>query len=83
MIEQENTIRICMGSSCAVRGNGENLRLIRNWLEEQKIPADVQLSGVLCQGRCKDGPNIIINDRHYSGVRPAALEDLLQLALRR
>ncbi len=76
-------IVICLGSSCFSRGNGENVRVVENYLVENayRDDVDVELSGTLCTGRCSDGPNVIINDECYSKVDPGVMLDLLKRLL--
>ena len=44
-MNQKNQIIICMGSSCFSRGNRVNLELIKAWLSERKIEAEVGFKG--------------------------------------
>lgn len=77
MNEPKHTISICMGSSCAARGNMKNLTRIRNYLRESGIEAEVALRGALCSNACTTGPNMTIDGTEYHGVDPASLDDLL------
>ncbi len=71
------TITICMGSSCFSRGNSANAEVIQNFITENGIENQVQIKGCLCEGKCKNGPNIRINDKLYTDVSPETLHDLL------
>jgi len=71
------TIVICMGSSCFSRGNNRNIEVIQRFLKTREIPAGMELSGRLCEGHCKDGPNITINGKMYHGVDPIVITGLL------
>ena len=55
-----STIKVCMGSSCFARGNSKNLQIIQNFLENNNISAEVELTGLRCCDCCFKGPNIII-----------------------
>ncbi len=70
-------IVICMGSSCFARGNEENLRVIENFIEENGVDAQIELSGKCCVGECSDGPNIIIDGVCHHRVGREMLIDLL------
>ena len=63
-------IVVCLGSSCFARGNEENIRVVEAYLKENSYQddVDVELSGTLCQGRCADGPNVIVDGKIYSKV---------------
>ena len=55
-------IVVCIGSSCFSRGNERNVEVIQKYLEEHhlKDEVDVELEGSLCQGRCADGPIVVV-----------------------
>jgi NADH:ubiquinone oxidoreductase subunit E len=71
-------ITICMGSSCFSRGNNRNIEVIQGYIQTGKLPSDVHLSGHLCQGHCRSGPNLTLNDKMFHEVNPIALIGLLQ-----
>jgi len=78
MPESPNTqITICMGSSCFSRGNGRNIEVIQDYLASHGLPPAVELTGHLCQGHCKSGPNITINGKLYHEVDPIVIIGLL------
>ena len=76
----KNQITICMGSSCFSRGSRINLELIKAWLSERKIEAEVNFKGQLCTGLCNKGPILIINDHTYQDVQPANVINILKTA---
>lgn len=75
------TIEICMGSSCFARGNSENLQSIEAFLSENGLGDRVELIGHLCLGRCKEGPNIRIAGKDYSGLTPDCVIDVIKSEL--
>ncbi len=77
----ETVITLCMGSSCFSRGNNLNAEMIESYLADHGIAGRVEVRGCLCEGRCKDGPNIRINGQLLQGVRPGMLADLLDHTL--
>ena len=76
-------IVICIGSSCFSRGNTKNVETAEKYLEENgyKDEVDVDLSGSRCQGRCADGPIVVIDDRVYTKVDTGLMLDLLRQTL--
>ncbi|MBU1082260.1 MAG: (2Fe-2S) ferredoxin domain-containing protein [Spirochaetes bacterium] len=82
MNDSPTVIAICMGSSCYARGNARNADIIQRWLAREGIEARVELTGTLCEGLCREGPNLRIGERAYRGVDPAAIEDILEHELR-
>lgn len=66
-----------MGSSCFSRGNRINLRLIKSYIDNKGIEAEVNLAGCRCAGECTRGPAIRIDNRLFVGVDRGVLLDLL------
>ena len=72
------TITVCMGSSCFSRGNSTNTEIIQKFIEENNLTESVQVRGCLCEGECKNGHNVRIDDKLFSHVYSEGLIDLLQ-----
>lgn len=73
-----SVIKVCMGSSCFARGNAKNLQLIQNFLEQNNIDAEVELTGLRCCNQCSCGPNITIDDEEYHELDQGSLLDILE-----
>ena len=71
-------ITVCIGSSCFARGNELNVEVIQKYLEEHhlKDEVDLELQGALCQGRCADGPIVVVDDQIYTKVDRGVMLDL-------
>jgi len=78
MNEEAAVIAICMGSSCFARGNARNAEVIQRWLADHHYAGRIEFTGTLCEGLCREGPNLRIGDRVYRGVDPAAIEGILE-----
>lgn len=74
----KDVVKICMGSSCFSRGNKENLEKIKTFLSDNNIDSDISLTGNLCEGQCKSGPNIFVNDKLYTNVTPDKIGKMLE-----
>ncbi|HIS36703.1 TPA: (2Fe-2S) ferredoxin domain-containing protein [Candidatus Scatousia excrementigallinarum] len=70
-------ITVCMGSSCFARGNAQNLEFIENYIKENGLEAEIELSGARCEGKCATGPNVIINGTEYNEVDEDKLKEIL------
>ena len=75
MIKPE--ITICMGSSCFARGNAQNLAFIEEYLKENSLEANIELTGSRCDGNCALGPNIIVNGIIYNEVDEEKIKEIL------
>ena len=73
-------ITVCIGSSCFARGNELNVEVIQKYLEENhlKDEVDLELQGALCQGRCADGPIVVVDDQIYTKVDRGVMLDLMK-----
>lgn len=76
----ELNISVCMGSSCFARGNNENLEFIENYIKENNLDAEIDLSGTRCEGKCASGPNINVNGVEYSEVDTDKIKSILSEA---
>ena len=76
-------IVICLGSSCFARGNAENLRDLKAYLERNNIGVNFRACGTLCVRNCPSGPTIAINGNKYGYVKPGTAIALLERELRR
>lgn len=64
--QTSHKITICMGSSCFAHGNQIILEQVQKFLAENKFDSEVELTGSLCQGRCKDGPTMMIDGKVFT-----------------
>ena len=73
-------IEICLGSSCFARGNEKNLRIIEEFIAENRLTDEVDLilDCSLCKGNCSKGPNITFNNKLYSEMDQLTTRRLLQ-----
>jgi len=74
----ETIITVCMGSSCFSRGNNINVEIIERFLQERNLFARIEIRGCLCDGHCKEGPNIRFGEELLQGVEPGMMLDLLE-----
>ena len=75
-----NTIRVCRGTACHVRGGKTILKLVKQHLgiEEGETTADLEytLETVACIGVCALAPSMMINQQVYGGMNPKKVGQL-------
>ena len=71
-------IKICMGSACFAKGNQENLKLIKDFIEKNNQDSKVTIMGNLCENKCEIGPRIIINNKEYVNITTDKLNEILE-----
>jgi NADH:ubiquinone oxidoreductase subunit E len=71
------TIALCMGSSCFARGNQAVLETLEDMIADNGWADRIHLSGLRCENKCSEGPNIKIDGHLYQGLDTGALMDLI------
>jgi NADH-quinone oxidoreductase subunit E len=78
-----NTIRICRGTACHVRGTNSNLRTVEKLLgiKEGETTDDFKFSleTVACLGTCFLAPVMMVNRNYYGKMTPGKAETILKL----
>ncbi|MBN2611182.1 MAG: NAD(P)H-dependent oxidoreductase subunit E [Bacteroidales bacterium] len=77
----ENTIRVCLGTACYVRGGKDVLKALSDELkigvgettEDRKFSLEVGR----CFGACGLAPVIMINDEVFQKVKPSRINEIL------
>jgi NADH:ubiquinone oxidoreductase subunit E len=77
----ENTIRVCLGTACYVRGGKKIIEKLKEILgvevggttEDRKFTLEV----MRCIGACGLAPAMLINDKIYKQVNPEKLSSIL------
>lgn len=76
MADKRIEIIVCMGSSCFARGNQQNLEFIENYIKEHNLEAKIELGGSRCEGKCAEGPNIIVNGVEYKQINEEKIKQI-------
>jgi len=75
------SVIICMGSSCFSRGNNRNIEVIQSLAENSGGGAAIETRGHLCEGLCRNGPNLLIDGRLYQQADPVTVAGALNYHL--
>jgi NADH:ubiquinone oxidoreductase subunit E len=78
MAEKNQTIVICMGSSCFSRGNKKLVHMIQDFLKENHLQDEVTLKGAHCMSHCDKGPVMKVNDEMIFNITEETLLDTLE-----
>lgn len=71
-------IKVCLGSSCYVRGNDKMLAFLEDYIQKNNKAVVVELTGCRCTDMCQDGPNIFIDGKKYSHLKEDEIVKLLE-----
>lgn len=76
-MSEKINITVCLGSACFARGNEDHLEYIEDYIAEHNLDAKIEIAGSRCEGKCADGPNIIINGKLYNNMTAVKLKEIL------
>ena len=62
-------IKICVGSSCHLKGSPEIVELLTNAVKENGLENEVTLTGSFCIGKCnREGVTVQVDDNVHVGI---------------
>ena len=69
-------IRVCVGSSCYLKGSQEIVGLLQKAVAEHHFEDKVSLQGTLCIGKCnRVGVSLQVDDDVFVGITPENFEE--------
>lgn len=75
-------IKICVGSSCHLKGSEELIRAFQDKLKDGDLDEYVMLSGSFCLGRCnRNGVTVSVNDNIYEGITKDGFQEFFSSAV--
>ena len=60
--EEKTTVRVCVGTSCFLRGSQNLLTTLIHRIEEEGLEELVDVSATFCSEHCDRGPTVHVND---------------------
>jgi NADH:ubiquinone oxidoreductase subunit E len=70
-----------MGSACFSRGSTSAVHAVQEYVKSKGLEGDVEITGTLCQQKCREGPNIVVDGECLGGIDPATLPAILDARL--
>lgn len=62
-------IKVCVGSSCHLKGSPEIIELLQKSVEEHNLGEEVTLAGSFCIGKCnRQGVTLQVDDDIHVGI---------------
>ncbi|MGI6168927.1 MAG: (2Fe-2S) ferredoxin domain-containing protein [Christensenellales bacterium] len=55
-------LRVCIGSSCHLKGSAEVVAALRRLITENKLDDRVELTGSVCLKNCTEAVSVLVND---------------------
>ena len=73
------TVRVCIGSSCHLKGSYEIVELLQKAIEEYHLENEVTLAGSFCLGKCsRTGVSVQIDEEVHIGVTREDFKEFLR-----
>ena len=73
------TIKVCIGSSCHLKGSYEIVELLQKAVEEYHLEEQVTLAGSFCLGKCsRVGVTVQVDDEVHVGVTKEDFKEFLR-----
>jgi NADH:ubiquinone oxidoreductase subunit E len=67
-------LKVCVGSSCHIRGGAKTLKVFKSLIEERELYHEVELSADLCLENCLQAPNVVVDGTTFGGITPDKAE---------
>lgn len=61
-------VRVCIGSSCHLRGSYDIINLMKSHIEENNLVDKVNVAAAFCLGKCGEGVSVKVDEQVISGV---------------
>ena len=62
------TVRVCVGSSCHLRGSYAVIEELKKLIDEYKVQNDISLQASFCLGHCAEGVSAKADDDYITGL---------------
>lgn len=71
-------VKVCVGSSCHVRGGALTLKALKSLIESHGVTDRVDLRADLCLDNCLRAPNVVVDGTLFGGVTPDRAEQFFK-----
>lgn len=71
------TIKICVGSSCHVKGSQQVIAKLREQIAKYNLEDKVNLEGMFCTENCQKGVCVAVNEAFFS-LSPDTTENFFE-----
>ena len=67
-------IKVCIGSSCHLRGSYEVIEKLKKLIADNGLEGKVNLAASFCLGKCGSGVTVTGDGEFWEGVTPETVE---------
>lgn len=72
-------IKVCIGSSCHLRGSYDIINLMKQSVEKNNLNQKIDIAAAFCLGKCGDGVSIKVDDQVISGVTKENFNEIFSI----
>jgi len=69
-------IKVCVGSSCHLKGSYEVVETLKRLIEEQNLGDKIELKASFCLGNCSNGVSMKVDDEFVQNANPENIEQI-------
>lgn len=70
-------VKICVGSSCHLKGAPEVVEEFKRIINEKELKDKIKLKASFCQNNCTEGVNITVGKKKISNVSGSEVEEIV------
>ena len=70
-------IKICIGSSCHIKGSHDVVERLQQLVSERKLMGKIELSGAFCMNNCREGVCVTVDGDLFS-VSPQTVDGFFE-----
>ena len=72
-------IKICVGSSCHLKGSSEIVRLLTEEIKSRSLEDEITLAGSFCLGKCnRSGVTVQLDEEIHAGITPENFKEFFE-----
>lgn len=75
--EDKTTVRICLGTSCYMKGSYKILSELVELVKQGDLDSDIEIVGTFCLENCGKSPNVMVDDKLISEATVEKIKEVL------
>ena len=72
------TIKICIGSSCHLKGSHAVVSRLQTLVEEKNLGDQITLASKFCMGKCAEGVCVSIDEENFEHINASNVDNFFE-----
>ncbi|MEJ5228561.1 MAG: [Fe-Fe] hydrogenase large subunit C-terminal domain-containing protein [Pseudothermotoga sp.] len=81
--EDKTTVKVCLGTSCYMKGSYKLLSKLVDFVKEDDLSDEVEITGTFCFENCGKSPNVMVDDKLVSEATFEKVKEVLRECCKR